>query len=111
MRTAIYVYEPTTLHIETHEDGLKLVQLDSDNAYGLETSNSIAVEPGVYKILSTQAVDIITRTGQVFVQWTLGDKDQWPDPPPSALRAPISTTSTALHEFFAVTDGRSLASV
>jgi hypothetical protein len=118
MRTAIFVYEPTTLAISTTEACIKLVPLENVNGacvngaeISLQVSNSVYLQPGIYKIVSEQAVTVQPPDGaQVEVMATAQDKDSFPSPPPKVpLR--LVGMETSLQSFFAIADVRRIKAV
>ena len=102
MLTVIYVYEPAALTIEVRDprdehatirryDG----RMPAREIRALREHPSIALEPGVYAILSRRALHIDWTQGRVETS-TL-TKDDWPDPPSLAAGA----SREQLHTFFA----------
>lgn len=98
-RTGIYVYAPTTVTIETAEAGLKLAQLNGPlDLATLGTSTNVALQPGIYRVLSKQAV---TVTGDNIKIQTAAGKIPWPTPDPDVLSFfGGAVTEAAVDEFF-----------
>jgi hypothetical protein len=100
MRTAIFVYEPTTLTIHATEnlDIIPYGNTESLSAPGQTTS--LAVQPGVYKILSDRAVTIeYPKNASVEVLATDDPKGPFPQPTPQPPRFGIADTD--MQSFFA----------
>jgi len=106
MRTAIFVYEPTTLNIHTNESDLQLEQLRGTGALALAPSqNTISVDRGIYKIVSSQCVHV--SGPQIEVQATEQNKD---DPPRFTGTLPEGyqdVSDAALAAFFTVDAAKS----
>jgi hypothetical protein len=82
MRTAIYVRASTTLDIETSEDNLEFIAFDTTVqpvTRILNRSNSFAVQPGLYKIVSMQAVKIGGDSQLLDIRVTQDSKTPFPD--------------------------------
>src|SRR5258708_22631511 len=90
MRTAIFVYEPTTVTIKTTET-LHLVPFDGRSAMAV-SAGAMTVSPGVYKIVSASQVSVTSASGKTQVMSTTSDKDKWPDPPPAMLPTTLAGT-------------------
>jgi hypothetical protein len=105
MRTAIFVYQSTTLTIETSERNLKLVSLDPTFVeVTLPSGTAIPVTPGVYKVESAMRIEVAMQPG---IEVTIDadaklktTKDPWPDPPPKAQIELPKLTNEILHDFF-----------
>ena len=106
MRTALYVYAPTTLSITTQEDNLSLSPMDEQSPrvplnHG---GNSLPVGLGIYMVQSHQPIFVSpSGEGSVELETTpdavAGNKDRWPDPPPRVTNA-FGVTNTAVQDFF-----------
>jgi len=118
MRTAIFVYEPTTLAISTTEAGLQLVALENVNGacvngaeISLQVSNSLHLQPGIYKIVSQLEVAVRFPTGaQVELMATAQDKDSFPSPPPKVPPRLVGMEAS-VQDFFAIADARRIKAV
>jgi len=118
MRTAIFVYEPTTLAISTTEPGLKLVPLENANGacvngteISLQVSNSIHLQPGIYKIVSGLEVTVRSPDGaQIEVMATAQDKDSFPAPPPKVPPRLVGMEAS-VQSFFAIPDARGIRAI
>ena len=115
MRTAIFVYEPTTLTITTSEPDLALISFGSAGATRREQTRlapsaltSIDVEPGIYKILSVQPVGVTaTRDSQIEVLAS-ATKRPVPVPDPGAQLSLTGTEIMAALQAFLAVDARGL---
>lgn len=109
MRTAIFVYESTTITIKCNDSGLQVVPYVSGISPFAPTGEAQSVSPGLYKILSTSAVSVESGASSSVVISSNSDKDKWPDPPPVVLPSSMSgATAQQISDFFV--DVRSLAS-
>jgi hypothetical protein len=101
MRTAIFVYEPTTVTI-TATENLQLASFDGAPARAV-TASALAVGPGIYKIVSASPVSVVSASSRTQVLSTTSDKDKWPDPPPATLPGTLAGTAPpAIWDFFVV---------
>jgi hypothetical protein len=105
MRTAIYVYQPTVIHISISESDVHLCGMNTATVALSEGDNTRTVAPGIYKIVSSQEVRVTGDTSAFEV--IANNKDNDPKPPP--LRAverfaPLDTS--ALHAFLAIPDAK-----
>jgi len=110
MRTAIFVYNPTTVSIETNEDKLCLVQMGTSTIVPLDRSNKIQIERGIYKVKSSTDVTVSGDLTQIAIQVITNNKDPFPDPPlnAQALAGSSGDPVTAIQKFFVVPDERKL---
>jgi hypothetical protein len=109
MRTAIFVYESTTITIKSSDSGLQVVPYGASSFAA--TGDPQSVSPNLYKIVSSSAVSVASGAGSTAVITTTDDKDKWPDPLPSTLPSTMyGTTSQQIWDFFVIPDARSLAS-
>jgi hypothetical protein len=97
MRTGIYVYNSTTLTIQGSED-LGITSFDGTTNLTVSKSATVAVAPGIYRIVSVAGV---TVTGSEIDVITMEDKDPWPDPP-LAVTQKFDVTVSAVSAFFTV---------
>lgn len=114
MITAIYVYEPTTLSINTSEENLELATMGSSTTVPLNaypSTNSLPVGRGIYKIASWgQAVSVSCgSSGTVLVDTAVSPKKPYPDFAPSGVLEQFTgVTLTQLQDFFVVAEGKTL---
>lgn len=106
MRTAIYVYGPTTLTIEAKENNLQLKQLRNTTARTLQACCTIDVDPGIYKIESQYCVQV--TGGQIQVTNATGK-----DLPPRTLTGDLpqgceNIDTATLDAFFALEEAKDL---
>ena len=113
MRTAIFVYEPTTLTITTTEAGLELVPFEGNALASqprartaLSESNSIEVQPGIYKIVSTERVTVLSQGDWQIEVMTSVSKTPFPTPKPSLLSSFANVPDTMIQSFFEIPDAR-----
>ena len=109
MRTAIFVYQTTPINISTHENDLQLCAMNADTVSLSAGNNSQTLDPGIYKIVSSQDVGVTGDTSKFDVVITTFNKDNDPTLPP--LRATETFTSldpSALQAFMAVPEAKDL---
>jgi hypothetical protein len=112
MRTAIFVYEHTTLVISTCESDLQLCSMNGAPGPLSAGDNTRMVVPGIYKIVSSQDVHIKGDLSSVDISVTTFNKDNDPKPPPiraSTVFAPLD--AAALQTFLAVPEAKGVAPV
>ena len=109
MRTAIFVYKTTSLDICTHETNLELSHMNASTVSLSEGLNTRTLEPGVYKIVSSQDVGI-SGDGDAFESIvTTQDKDNDPRLLPSRATTtftPLDVTATM--NFLAVEEAKNM---
>lgn len=99
MRTAIFVYEPTTVTITTKEADVALTRLDGATPVAFSPGKPVALDAGIYKVVSVAAVTVTGEPTALYVASTTNDKDPFPEPPPKPFTAaPI----TAIQGFFQI---------
>jgi hypothetical protein len=109
MRTAIFVYESTTITIKCDDTGLQVVPYGGASSFA-PTGDPQSVSPNLYKIVSTSTVSVSSGASSTLVMSTTSDKDKWPDPPPATLPSSMSgTTPQQISDFFVIPGVRSLA--
>lgn len=110
MRTAIFVYESTTITIKCNDTGLQVVPYGGASSFA-PTGDPQSVSPNLYKIVSSSTVSVASGASSTVVLSTFDDKDKWPDPLPSTLPSTMAgTTSQQVWDFFVIPGARSLAS-
>lgn len=110
MRTAIFVYESTTITIKCNDTGLEVVPYGGASSFA-PTGDPQSVSPNLYKIVSASTVSVGSGASSTVVMTTSDDKDKWPDPLPASLPSTMAgTTSQQIWDFFVIPDARSLAS-
>jgi len=110
MRTAIYVYKTTFINISTCEGDLQLCGMDAAPVSLSAGANAPTIEPGIYKIVSSQEVQVTGDTSAFDVVAT-NSKDNDPTPPLRATEyfAPLDTS--ALQTFMTTADAKVVASI
>lgn len=110
MRTAIFIYEATTITIKCNDTGLQVVPYGGVTPFA-PTGNPQSVAINLYKIVSNSAVSVSSTASSTVVMSTTDDKDKWPDPLPGVLPSTMAgTTPQQVWDFFVIPDARSLAS-
>jgi hypothetical protein len=107
MRTAIFVYQTTSIIIATHESDLQLSAMNGDTVALAVGDNAQTLVPGIYKIVSSHDVGVTGDTSAFDVVITTFNKDNDPTLPP--LRATQTFTSldtSALQAFMAVPEAK-----
>jgi hypothetical protein len=109
MRTAIFVYQTTSLNIRTSEDDLMLCSMSNDTVSLSQGQNSRSIAPGIYKIISYNAVQV-TGDSSAFDVVTPEDKTSDPTLPPRLASASFGPVDiAALNQFFTVPDAKDFA--
>lgn len=106
MRTAIFVYQPTLINISTSESDLQLCGMDTDTVPLAEGDNAQTVAPGIYKIVSSQDIQVTGDTSGFEVIIHPDDKTDIPPPPSRATSSFASLDVSALQTFFAIPDAK-----
>jgi hypothetical protein len=107
MQTAIFVYESTSVTIETSESNLELCKMNYETVSLASGSNSRAVTPGIYKIVSSQDVHV-TGEPSAFETVTTNNKTAVPPVPLKATESFAPLSEQAFEAFFAVPDAKEL---
>jgi hypothetical protein len=111
MRTAIFVYQPTSISISTSESDLQLCGMNLATVPLLNGQHEYVIAPGIYKIVSSHEVQVTENPAAFHVEATTSNKNDVPTPPPSApaqMFEPLDMT--LLEAFFAVPASKDLAS-
>lgn len=111
MLTAIYVYESTSLHFKTCENSLELCRMPDASTPLAEGESEKWVEKGVYKIVSSHAVDINGTQGAFETDPNPSIKTNGPHIPPLAAQNLGPLEVSALQAFFGITDAQNLERV
>jgi len=110
MQTAIFVYESTSVTIETSESNLELCKMNYETVSLSSGSNSRTVTPGIYKIVSSQDVHV-SGVASAFETVTTNNKTAVPPVPVKASQSFAPLSEQAFEAFFAVPDAKDLQSV
>ena len=111
MRTAIFVYQPTIINILTSESNLALCGMETETISLIAGENARTMAPGVYKIESSQDVQITGDTSAFDVVVAPNNKENPPTLPPKRATEDLAPLDVAaLQVFFAVPDAKDLAS-
>jgi hypothetical protein len=109
MRTAIFVYQTTSINILTNESDLQLDRMNAGTVPLSAGENEQAIAPGIYKIVSTHDVQI-SGDAAAFDFVTTSNKDNVPTPPPKPAAEILQPLDmAALEAFFAVPAAKELA--
>lgn len=107
MRTAIYVYQTTSVTISTSESDLELCGLDASSVSLSVGNNAKTLAPGIYKIVSSQQVGI--EGDDSAFEITTFTKTNDPDfTPPRAIETFTSLDASALQAFLAAPDAKAV---
>lgn len=105
MRTAIYVYQATSVNISTSESDLELCGMDADTVSLSTGNNARTLAPGIYKIVSSQQVGIEGNRSDFDVATFTKTND--PDfTPTRAIETFTSLDTSALAAFLAAPDAK-----
>lgn len=110
MRTAIFVYQTTTINIAINEDYLELHEMKTGSMTPLTRSGALQVTPGIYKIVSSNDVTVTGNVELITSGLIPNDKDRWPVPPPG-ITAAFQVDTTQIQTFFTVPLGKQLSPV
>ena len=104
MRTALYVFEPSTVTIRSNDPGENSVRLCRFNRKAERVGlGARQLEPGIYLIVSGGGVGV--SGGHISVVALLGDKDEPPEPKVQLFGLEGGVTHAELQQFFAVAKG------
>lgn len=105
MRTAIFVYQPTVINISIHESDVQLCGLSTTTVPLPAGDHTRTVAPGIYKIISSQDVQVTGDTSAFDV--IANNKDNDPKPPPlRAVESFAPLDASAMEAFLAITDAK-----
>jgi len=110
MITAIYVYQSTSLHFKTSDSGLALCRMPSGSAALAEGESAQWVEKGVYKIESSNTVEVTGDNTAFEAAENPTIKTNGPSIPPLASQQLGPLEVSALQSFFGITDAMGLDS-
>jgi hypothetical protein len=105
MQTAIIVYQSTCVNITTYESGLQMYSLDNQTVNLASGSNERNVSPGIYKIVSSQNVQVTGDTSIVDTVST-NTKSDVPTLPAKATQSFPPLNAQTWNAFFAVPDAK-----
>jgi hypothetical protein len=109
MRTALFVYQETSVDITTSEEELELTGFMGGMVTLCEGSNKLTVMPGVYKVDSSHALRICGDTSVFDVISAKKEHDPAAMPPSRAASRLSSLDPVALQEFLATPDAKQVA--
>jgi len=109
MRTAIYVYQPTSINISTSEGDLQLCCMNTDIVPLSAGLTVLSVAPGIYKIVSCHDVEVTGDSSVFDVEITRDNKTNGPPLSPRAAESFAPIDLAALQAFFVVPDAKDLA--
>jgi hypothetical protein len=110
MRTAIYVYQATSVNISTSENNLELCGMDAGSVSLSAGNNAKTLAPGIYKIVSSQEVGI-TGDHSTFDVTTFTKTNDPDFTPPRAIETFTSLEASALAAFLAAPDAKGVLHV
>ena len=109
MLTAIYVYQSTSLFIETSESDLQLCGMTTGNVPLVSGPNTAWLAHGVYKIVSSHEVKVTGETAAAFESVPTTNKTNGPRPPSLGIEAFGPLDASALQAFFVESDAKAIA--
>jgi hypothetical protein len=111
MRAAIFVYQSTLLDIKTNESNLQLCEMRVGETPLSPGSNTRSVEPGIYKVVSCQDVQIRGDDSAFDLVVTPDSKTNIPILPARLIAASFSPVdASALQAFLVIPEAKDLAS-
>jgi len=108
MRTALFVYEPSSVIISTRESGVELSSLDTGTVTLNNGSNARTLARGVYKIVSNDEVDVTGEITALDIVPATGNKENGPTPPIRAAQLVDPIGASTLQAFFAVPEAKTI---
>lgn len=106
MRTGIFVYQATTLSIQSSEQ-LQITSLDGTTDKPVPATGIVAVPIGVYKVLSASPVTVVPGDNIQVIAMP-NDKDPWPGLAAETM-AQLNVQASQLQAFFIVPDAKHMA--
>ena len=104
IRTAMYVFEPSTVTIRASDPSEDRVTLCRFNRKGEEVAlGARALQPGVYMIVSHHPVQV--SGGHISVVPLAGDKDEPPEPKAQVFQLEGCASPAAIQRFFNIFKG------
>src|SRR5688500_545641 len=97
MRTAIFVYEPITININTNESDLELSGMDTGSVPLAHGDNARSIARGMYQVLSDGNLTVPGDEAAFDVVVTTQNKEHAPTPPGRAVTLLASVDAPALH--------------
>jgi hypothetical protein len=102
-RTALYVYEPSTVAIRANEcDEPELMLCRYGRQFQRVAPGALALDPGVYMVMSSGRLDI---TGDHITIIALTGKEVPPEPRAQVVGLEQGATAAEIQQFFAVSKG------
>lgn len=102
MRTALYVHQTTkiTFAPTTQEGPTPLIVRYPDESSGRPATGTVELSRGIYMIHSKSE---ISATGSGFdIEFSINDKDAWPDPPQQQIALEPGATLEKIRMFFTI---------
>lgn len=110
MRTAIFVYKTTPITISTCESDLQLCAMNAGTVPLSDGPNAQTIEPGIYKIVSSQDIQVTGDKSDFDLIIEPNNKTDIPTLPPSRVTSSFAPLDiSALQAFFAVPDAKVIA--
>jgi hypothetical protein len=108
MRTAIFVYQPTSITITTSELDLEICGMSAPTKTLYTGTHQVAFSPGVYKIDSSQCLGLPSGS---HPEYELATATKTNDPKLTATpRATATFGGSALNDFLGTADAKQIAS-
>jgi hypothetical protein len=109
MRTAIFVYKPTSINISTCEGNLELCAMGADTVLLSEGENARTIAPGIYKVVSSQDVQITGDTSAFDIVVKTNKENDPTLPPLRATESFAFLDMAALQAFLAIPEAKVVA--
>ena len=110
MQTAIVVYQSANVTIETHECGLQMSSMDNQLVSLSHGQHIQSLVPGIYKIVSSQNVDV-TGDESLIETATTNTKSDVPTLPFKATQSFPPLNAQTWNAFFATPDAKVISNV
>ena len=108
MRTALFVYQPSSVIIGTRESGVELTSLDAGTVTLSDGYNPRSLARGIYKIVSNEPVDVTGEVTDLDIVVTTQNKENGPTPPIRAAQLVDPIGASTLQAFFAVPEAKTI---
>jgi hypothetical protein len=100
MRTALYVLAPTTVTFGPSPAPVAKVARFGDKSPSFAAEGQVALEPGIYFIQSSRQIPVMGE--HIETDFTISEKDAWPDPPKNLRALEGSPTVEEIQAFFLI---------
>lgn len=100
MRIALYVHAPTTATFGPSPAPVAKVARFGDKSPSFAAEGQVALEPGIYFIHSSRHIPVMGE--HLETEFTISEKDAWPDPPKNVQALEGNPTIAEIQAFFQI---------